>query len=86
MTTVDPPGAVCKSCPAPVFWAETVTGKPMLVDAEPVRGGNLRLEQRPGRAPIAYVVAKHIAWGQTLHVSHFSTCPQAGSHRKRGAA
>lgn len=84
---VDPAFDHCVSCPADVFWAETVTGKAMLVDADPVVGGNLRRRNRPGKAPMMEVVAKHLAFGTALYVSHFVTCAAAKQHRrKRGGA
>lgn len=79
--------ALCKSCPAQVFWAETDRGKRMLVDAVPVaKGGNLRVTERDGKAPLATVVAPHLRFGTTLHISHFATCVNARQHRRRGAA
>jgi len=89
MTTVDPTPERCKSCNAPVIWCATERLKPMPVNFEPEPGGNLAIDQRSdGRMPFARVVDKKHAWGRTdLHKSHFATCPDAGSWRKkRGSA
>lgn len=84
MNATDPAAAPrCQSCPALVFWAWTVNGKRMLVDAEPVRGGNLRIEQRDHREPLALVVSRHLAFGQQLYQSHFASCRAATAHRRK---
>lgn len=87
MTTVDPAAERCKSCSAPILWSTTEhTLKAMPVDAEPVAGGNIAITERAGKR-IASVVAPALAFGhRDLHKSHFQTCPNAASHRKRGKA
>lgn len=89
MTTVDPSLETCRTCSASIVWCTTESGKSMPVNFEPERGGNLAVDYRSdGRAPLARVVQPAHAFGrQDLHKSHFVTCPQAGSWRKkRGAA
>lgn len=86
----------CRSCKTKVIWCETITGKRMPVDAEPVADGNLRLLPRDGGfnrvvAPLA-LYANQIAtfkdWESAVskerYVSHFATCPDKASWRKRG--
>lgn len=69
----------CRSCGEAILWARTVNGKPMPLDPEPVRGGNVRLEKGT-----AHVLGPLEADAEPrLYVSHFATCPQAASHRKR---
>jgi len=68
----------CSSCGAFIVWFRTATGKSMPVDPNPVDNGNLKLDDS-GRL----VVVKP---GEGTHVSHFSTCPQAGQHRKARSA
>ncbi len=84
----------CKSCGAPIFWAESDrTGVSMPVDAEPSGAGNIQLVDRRGKivAQMLGGSAKNIrdaAWAltgkHTLRTSHFATCPNAAAHRRRG--
>lgn len=61
----------CRSCKATVFWIETDYGKRMPVDCD-VAGG-----YEPGpRSPRGDHLDGH-------GVSHFSTCPDADTWRKR---
>ncbi len=71
--------AACRTCEAPVLWAETAAGKKMPLDAVPVPTGTM-----------AYVHGK--CWPVTaedrklhreLYTSHFVTCPHAGDWRRR---
>lgn len=56
----------------------------MPVDRDPARGANLAVELRPGRSPLARVVKPDLAFGRgDLHTSHFVTCPQAASWRRK---
>jgi hypothetical protein len=74
----------CRSCGAEVVWAVTNAGKRMPVDAKPVADGNLLLTQpaQPGVPPVAIVVGK----GKGTHASHFVTCPNSRTWRKREVA
>lgn len=75
--------ARCKSCKAEILWAESsLTGRPMPLDPKPVD---------PGEKVIGFAVVDgkahrytHVdkAAARLCYVSHFSTCPQAGYHRK----
>jgi hypothetical protein len=74
----------CRSCRAPVTWAETEAGRRIPVDAEPSQRGNLVLRERTGLPPLAVVVVGAVADGEgPLHLSHFVTCPQASQWRGR---
>jgi len=76
--------AQCRSCKAPIVWAQTEAGKRIPVDEAPVADGNLALiGTGPGGTTLAaiYDPAKHA--GKTRFVSHFSTCPHAGAWRRR---
>ena len=74
----------CRSCSAPVIWCTTKLGKSMPVDLDPTAGGNLSVERRGGRTPLVHVVANHLTLGRDdLHTSHFVTCPQAKTWRRR---
>lgn len=74
----------CESCHAPVIWTVTANAKRMPVDFEPSSTGDVAL--RPGSpAPIATVLSVTKQFGRTdLRTSHFSSCPDAKSWRKRG--
>lgn len=76
----------CRSCCAQVIWCVTDKGKSMPVDAEPSKGATLAVEHRtPPRKPLARVVKPELAFGRTdLRTSHFATCPDAKSWRRKG--
>jgi hypothetical protein len=69
----------CRSCHAPIVWGYTINGRRMPLDPEPVVGGNLVLVGQKVRGATA-----EDAHG-TRYVSHFSTCPMASAHRRKGA-
>lgn len=73
----------CKSCTARIIWAQTERGRNQPVDAEPDPAGNLRLEARPGRPPLATVVSPRLRFGLKLRLPHHATCPD-GRRWKRG--
>lgn len=57
----------------------------MPVDFTPTDDGTVLLTERPGRSPLAEVVAAGqdgLLAGEQLRRSHFSTCPQADQHRR----
>jgi hypothetical protein len=80
--------ARCRSCNGAVIWTTNVqTGKRMPVNPTPRLGGNVVLTSG-NDGPEARVlppseVKARQERGIELHVSHFATCPQAGSWRKR---
>lgn len=75
--------STCRSCGAPVIWAVTASGKRMPVDAEPVEGGNVRLDDVGLPDPQAVVFGGFSAdHADTLHKSHFATCVNAAQHRR----
>ena len=70
--------SACRSCGASITWATTAKGKAIPLDVEPRADGNIEV-----RAGIAHYVTPDLnAVGTRRYVSHFSTCPQAKSHRK----
>lgn len=78
--------ALCKTCKAAVVWVTTAKGEPMPVDAEPVRGGNIRLEGSAARPTAVYVQPLLESDEQKAaphYVSHFATCPDRDQHRKK---
>lgn len=66
----------CRSCNAPIIWAQTARGRDQPVDAAPAAGGNLRLQARPGLPPLVSVVAPRLRFGLKLRLPHHATCPQ----------
>lgn len=81
--------AKCKSCGAPVRWVTfPATGKHAPLDLVRTLNGSIALLDPAADKPQAYVVAKEhrpgtlFATHETLYVSHFATCPNAGQHRK----
>ena len=81
--------ATCKSCNAPIIWAETPNGRPMPVDDQPSLKGTLFLMTRLREAPLAIHHESTVPFAQGArnldsprYVSHFSSCPNAAKHRK----
>lgn len=68
--------SVCRSCGTAIVWTVTEKGKKMPVDKDPVRGGFVLVhdELDPESPPRAI--------SETVHLSHFATCPNADAHRK----
>lgn len=64
----------CRSCGAPIEWAETVRGKRMPFDGEIVA---VRTEGSPIRGRVVEYVDTAIT------ASHFETCPDAQDWRRR---
>lgn len=84
----------CKTCYAEIRWAVTVNGKKIPIDARGDVGGNITLQERPGKPPIAVVLdAAGNAPMPSLqpsaeaprYLSHFATCPDAEKYRAAGA-
>lgn len=79
-------GARCSSCNGRIVWALTTAGRRMPVDLDPVEGGNVLLVERGGELPPRAEVlgrADRPAEGVLTYRAHFSTCPDAGAHRRR---
>lgn len=73
----------CDSCREPIIWATTTNAKAMPVDYEPSDNGNISL-QPGGRGPLAIVLGATKRFGRKdLRTSHFVTCPDSKSWRKR---
>jgi hypothetical protein len=89
-----PEGAVtahCRSCGAEIIWTtNVVTGKRMPVDPAPVPGANVVLTAG-NDGPRARVLSPAevgrrtpiLGWTAGLHLSHFATCADTASWRKR---
>lgn len=74
--------STCRSCGAEIRWVRSATtGKPMPLDPEKVKGGNVEVIVKLGETE---ETAK-ILWRdpeRVAYVSHFATCPNAAKHRK----
>jgi hypothetical protein len=68
--------STCKSCGARIIFVKTTTGSSMPLNAGMADNGNVVIEGDP---PIARVVAA----GAGMFISHFATCPGADAHRKK---
>jgi hypothetical protein len=70
--------SACKSCGAEILWATTsVEGRTIPLDAQTVIGGNIEFDG------LIAIVGKA---GSGPYQSHFVSCPNAKSHRrKRGS-
>ena len=68
----------CRSCGRNIYWLKTSKGKLMPVDTQPSKDGNIVIEEG-----IATVVSQGSLFGEPLYTSHFATCPQAPSWRKK---
>ncbi len=75
--------ATCKSCGASIVWAKAVSGKNVPLDAEPRDDGTIAIDAK-GRA---MVLVKDMMldpnWPRERYVSHFATCPNAETWRRR---
>lgn len=80
--------ASCGSCGAPIVWATTHAGRNMPLDSEPVaeptqlrawrdQNGVLQVRDSDG------VGSTEIPTDARHATSHFQTCPNADSHRKK---
>lgn len=67
----------CKSCNQPVVWGKTVKFANMPLDPDKVANGNLDINA-DGLLIVITPNPTVLAW-----VSHFATCPNAKSHRRR---
>lgn len=77
----------CTSCNAKIIWADTVKGRRIPLDAQPVDDGNMTLDYSRGHdyPPLARVVsAQAPPRTMILYKSHFATCPNAAAHRRGG--
>jgi hypothetical protein len=81
----------CRSCGAAIFWAKTVRGRAMPVDALPCDDGNivitLKGEGYREEARAMYLTREQLEPGAVTakrYKSHHATCPHAAQWRKKG--
>lgn len=75
----------CRGCGAEMRWALTDKGRGIPLDPEPVETGNLVLadEAADGRPIVRYVRKGEDTGIQPRYVSHFVTCPEAESFKRK---
>lgn len=81
----------CRSCGAPIQWAETRKGRRIPLDPDPAEDGNVVIvkEVRVGAlyrnvADVLSAAALAALSPDRLRFkSHFATCPNARSHRRK---
>ena len=82
------PSAHCRSCGAPVRWVITeANDRRMPIDPEPVEDGNVWVIEIRQGTPIVGVALTGDAVPASVplrYVSHFVTCPDRDTWRKRG--
>ena len=72
--------ANCRSCDAPMEWAEWAdSGKPVPLDVGPADRGNLAIVN----GKVRRYTAEDEKLGRERRVSHFATCPDAPSWRRK---
>jgi hypothetical protein len=71
--------ARCRSCEAPILWAETINGKRIPLDEAPVEDGRFVLDETYDPP-----LAEYAKGGDPREkfTSHFATCAQADRWRK----
>lgn len=70
----------CKSCDAPIRWVKmSKSGKAMPLDDAPSAEGTIAVDQGVGHVLKGLAIVEYAG---PLFISHFSTCPNAGKHRK----
>lgn len=72
------PASTCRSCGAPLIWAETPNGKLMPLDAKPTATGRWAIVKGEKKA---HLVSRAADATEGLD-SHYATCPHAGQWRK----
>jgi hypothetical protein len=74
---------LCRSCGAEIQWVKLESGKTMPVDAYPAKNGNILVKPGGMGAVMTKEELEVVRPRTPLHLSHFSTCPNAAQHRKR---
>lgn len=72
----------CRSCDAAIFWAVTERGRRIPIDVEPVANGNITLSDFSDGLRATYL-RKDETTRHDRYVSHFATCPDAKTHRRK---
>lgn len=76
----------CRSCGAPISWGMTEKGRRMPLDPSPSADGNVFMTGESWNGtPVVAVLGSGDATTAPAHLykSHFATCPNGPSHRRR---
>lgn len=74
----------CKTCQSVIWWAVTVHGKAMPMDAGAKVGGEWVICGKTDRgAPMIRRLEPLLDAGKERYRPHWATCPDADDHRKR---
>ena len=80
---------LCKSCGADIYWIAMASGKAMPVDAKTVFGipsiESVSDKEEKFITKDGHIISGHrVPVVRRLYVPHWSTCPNADSHREKG--
>lgn len=76
----------CDGCGAPILWALSSNGKRMPIDPDPHPDGNVEVEFLGAEGPVARVLKRgQLPWpgDKPLYRTHFASCPDAMSFRRK---
>ena len=76
----------CSSCAQPILWTLTEAGKKMPVDLHPSADGTIAIERADavdGPFWESFVVPELERAGKVLRKSHYASCPDAATWRRR---
>ncbi|MFA6031151.1 MAG: hypothetical protein WC969_14945 [Elusimicrobiota bacterium] len=74
--------SACRSCGAPILWAETASGKKCPFDAKPTPAGEWALDDTT-HPPLAAKIVRAEGSSESGFTCHFATCPNAAEHRRK---
>lgn len=75
--------SACTVCRASVIKATSISGEPLIVDADPVHDGNVWLEQLADSVRAHVLSPKALAaLGGPQHIPHFNNCRNATSGKR----
>ena len=85
---MSPTQARCRSCSALILWVESENRKPMPLDHDPTPTGNVTIAtSRERGCLVGFVLTdddpRRTNGSQVLYTSHFATCPDGPTWRKR---
>lgn len=73
----------CRDCGQPMRWAMTEKNRRIPLDPDPVQGGTVTVEVKPGGVVRATVHPAGAPPTGPRYTNHFTTCPNAGRGRRR---
>ncbi len=66
----------CAECGQPIIWVMSLSGNPIPIDPEPVKGGELLIICNRSQPPLGEILTK-IYGPEPRYRSHVRTCPKA---------